>query len=276
MTAKDKDDDQKRQTIGLKRLGMVLPREETPAPFGNDLPSSTEAGNDEILGAVRSHISTLACPCGVFYPPGAKFCSECGRKRSSEEEAAKAVSEIVAKKKETTDVLEEAKRAKEKLAKELQRNEQKKKSKKKKRKTNKDEFQNAGDRESDLDDTDDEDQQLPQYAKDEWRQRRDGGAYKNMVVDPIKGMVSNVNKGLTDADLERRFAPQQQKSGSSLMSEEEARALVKREKIKKGEAEAGSAKMRAQREAAEWAERKKFEQSRRRSRDREHLVVGRR
>jgi len=270
MSAKDKEQDEQRrkQRAGLISLGMVQPREETPAPFG-DVSSPIEADKadkEEILGALSSHVSTLACPC---YTPGAKFCSECGRKRSSEEEVVKAVLQVVTKAREPDDVLLEAKRTKEKLGKE-----QKKPSKKKKRKTSKDDFQKAGERESDSED-DDNEVQMPQYTKDEWRQRRDGGAYKNMVVDPVKGMVSNVNKGFTDADLERRFAPQQGKNKSSLMSEEEARALVKREKTKKGEA-SGSAYIRAQREAAEWAERKKLEQSRRRSREREHLVVGRR
>jgi len=269
LSQQEQDEQRRKQRAGLKSLGMVQPREETPAPFG-DLPSPSEADQDEILVALSSHVSTLACVCGVFYTSAAKFCSECGKKRPSEEDAAKAVLAVVIRNRDSNDVLPEAKPAKEKLGKERNT------SKKKRRKTSKDDFQKAGERESEIDsDDDDDEEQLPQNAKEEWRQRRDGGAYKNMVVDPIKGVVSSANKGLTDADLERRFAPQQSKNKSSLMSEEEARAMIKREKRKKGEA-SGSAHIRAQREAAEWEETKKMEKARRKSREREHLVVGRR
>lgn len=69
----------------------------------------------------------------------------------------------------------------------------------------------------------------------------------------VKGEVSRDNKGMTDADLERRF-PGDKRSAvgvdSSLMSEKEALAMIRKERHDKGGNRGSHA--RAQREAAEW------------------------
>lgn len=96
-------------------------------------------------------------------------------------------------------------------------------------------------------------------------------------IDSVKGKVSKVNEGWTDADLERRFGSQNSaESSKALMSEEEAlKMLNKQRKFEKVEKDKGIVSKRVQREAQEWAQAKAERRTRVRSRSREHLVVSR-
>ena len=49
-----------------------------------------------------------------------------------------------------------------------------------------------------------------------------------MVVESVKGKVSNANRNFTDADLERRFPVLDRERHASLMSEEEALRMIRR------------------------------------------------
>lgn len=102
--------------------------------------------------------------------------------------------------------------------------------------------------------------------------------------DLIKGKVSTANKGMTDADLERRFSQQQQDSQSSagdgsLMTEEQVLMIIRREKAERGaggERGGASASRRVQRELDEWAEKKAHQRARVKSPTRfERMVIAR-
>lgn len=100
---------------------------------------------------------------------------------------------------------------------------------------------------------------------------RDGGISWNMMhVESVKGKVSNANKGFTDAELERRFGPREVGSASSLMTEEQVLAMMRRDK--KGKTESDWAKRRAQRELAEWTS-VKAQRMARTAEEKERLVV---
>lgn len=94
-----------------------------------------------------------------------------------------------------------------------------------------------------------------------------------MVVESVKGKVSNANRNFTDADLERRFPVLDRERHASLMSEEEALRMIRRERDERG---AGSASRRVQRELAEWAAAKESQRARMKSPHRfERMVVSR-
>jgi len=111
----------------------------------------------------------------------------------------------------------------------------------------------------------------PKTATGQQMTRRESGvSYKKMVIESVKGKVSHAYKGFTDADLERRFGARMEASSSALMSEEEALAMINKEKKEKG-SHLPAASRRVQREAAEWASAKQLRVAR--SRSRERLVV---
>lgn len=103
--------------------------------------------------------------------------------------------------------------------------------------------------------------------------RESGKIYKKMVVVNVKGMVSNNNKGMTDADLERRFQMPESSNKGSLMSEEQVMRMMNRER---GEKNSVATKRRIQREQAEWQEKIKEHKARESNPARfERMVVGR-
>eukprot|EP00928_Gymnodinium_smaydae_P088024 TRINITY_DN72186_c0_g1_i1.p1 TRINITY_DN72186_c0_g1~~TRINITY_DN72186_c0_g1_i1.p1 ORF type:complete len:365 (-),score=116.07 TRINITY_DN72186_c0_g1_i1:108-1202(-) len=110
---------------------------------------------------------------------------------------------------------------------------------------------------------------------------RDGGAPKQMmVVESVKGKVSNANKNLTDADLERRFSLFGGGDDSgSLMSEEQVLRMIRREKQERGGGQdrgGASASRRVQRELDEWADKKAQQRARVKSPHRfERMVIAR-
>lgn len=269
---------EQRRRGGMQSLGAVQPREEAALPLTQIKVSMAPADGSDDDDDERS--PDEFCHCGQRYLPGAKFCSECGARRVAPapvpESAEEMVQSIMRKEKERqqdTSQSEARLREQQKRWQEPQVDAKKKKKKKKKRQEKDDEeddkLKDSG--ASDEDD-DDENPQVPS-ANQERKQPRDGGAYKSMVVPSVKGMVSNDYKGFTDADLERRFAIQSSQSSkdSSLMSEKEALERVRREKTDRG---IKSGANRVQRELAEWQAKKK-ERMARRSRSREHLVMGR-
>jgi len=109
-------------------------------------------------------------------------------------------------------------------------------------------------------------------SSDAARQKaRDGGiSWSMMHVESVKGKVSNANKGFTDAELERRFGPREVGSASSLMTEEQVLAMMRRGK--KGKSESDWASRRAQRELAEWTS-VKAQRMARTTEEKERLVV---
>mmetsp|Transcript_14924 Transcript_14924/g.34015 ORF Transcript_14924/g.34015 Transcript_14924/m.34015 type:complete len:375 (+) Transcript_14924:56-1180(+) len=99
---------------------------------------------------------------------------------------------------------------------------------------------------------------------------------RQMVVESIKGKVTTANRNFTDADLEKRFQVNERDGihGGSLMTEEEALRMIRKEKNEKGAA--GSAARRIQRDLAEWAATKELQRQRVKSPHRfERMVVSR-
>lgn len=87
----------------------------------------------------------------------------------------------------------------------------------------------------------------------------------------MKGKVSNDNKGMTDADLERRFGTQDSSAKSGLMSEAQVKAMLQKERKTVKDYNAAG---RVQRELEEWT-KSKAEKVARMGNEREHLVVSR-
>mmetsp|Transcript_51619 Transcript_51619/g.135461 ORF Transcript_51619/g.135461 Transcript_51619/m.135461 type:complete len:438 (-) Transcript_51619:52-1365(-) len=107
------------------------------------------------------------------------------------------------------------------------------------------------------------------------KQVRDGGiSWKMMNVESVKGKVSNDNRHMTDADLERRFSNRESESAAGMMTEEQVLAMMKSER--KGQKDAAAAARRAQKELAEWTQLKAERMARAGSDDKERLVVSRR
>jgi len=102
-----------------------------------------------------------------------------------------------------------------------------------------------------------------------------------MIVESVKGKVTNANKNLTDADLERRFATLDSAGGGSLMTEEQVLSIIRREKQERGgggpiERGGASASRRVQRELEEWADKKAQQRARVKSPHRfERMVIAR-
>lgn len=109
------------------------------------------------------------------------------------------------------------------------------------------------------------------------KQARDGGiSWKIMNVESVKGKVSNDNKHMTDADLERRFGSTRDSdpSTSGMMTEEQVLALMQKER--KGQRDTAAASRRAKRELAEWTQLKAQRMARTGPDEKERLVVSRR
>lgn len=276
----------KKRAGGMQSLGVVMPREEVKVSFiggvpreGRSAPSAPEPDEDDDDDDALE--AGPVCSCGKRFRPGAKFCSECGAKNDAVAftgSASEMVSSILRKEREAAvapaafDVaIKEGRQRAEKAKQQAPKPDQKRKKAKKKKRKSARESDEDEDESDDLDDDDRREEEGPKLTDEERRMAREGGAYRNMVVPSVKGMVSNDYKGFTDADLERRFATHQSSSDAGLMSEKEAMALVRREKSDKGNI---SGAKRVQRELAEW-QNKKRERMARRSRSREHLVVGR-
>lgn len=241
----------KKQKAGMISLGPVMPREEKALagsferafPTPKPLPSMMEVKISSLTADnVRSSSSSA---------PGERH----------EDDAEETVLAMLRNQKDDRRFREASVASKQSA----RQDQPKKKAKKKKKKgKGEDEEADGGD-----DDWSDE-QPVAQPSKEERKQARDGGAYKNMVVESVKGKVSNDYKGFTDADLERRFGAHGSSSAGGLMSEEQALALIKKEKAKVGHT--GSAFKRVQREREEWNAQRQQRMARR-SRSREHLVV---
>jgi len=118
------------------------------------------------------------------------------------------------------------------------------------------------------------------FAQQPYRQKPLRDVKAMMVVDSVKGKVSNDNKGFSDADLERRFQGQDTRQEGSLMTEEQVLKMIRKEKIDH-QVTAGpgsaSASRRIQKELAEWAATKEQQRARVKSPHRfERMVVARR
>mmetsp|Transcript_63756 Transcript_63756/g.120699 ORF Transcript_63756/g.120699 Transcript_63756/m.120699 type:complete len:371 (+) Transcript_63756:100-1212(+) len=150
--------------------------------------------------------------------------------------------------------------------------EPKKKGKKRKRRRKDDDEDEDGDDDDLEDDEEDAAASLPTtaLAQATAKQVRAENPYKKMVVDSVKGKVSNAYKGFTDADLERRFGFSQAGSGGGLMSEEQVLAMINKEKREKNPV---AAARRIQREQAEWIEERAKHAARESQKNRERLVV---
>eukprot|EP00746_Dinoflagellata_sp_MGD_P161533 gnl/MRDRNA2_/MRDRNA2_88724_c0_seq1.p1 gnl/MRDRNA2_/MRDRNA2_88724_c0~~gnl/MRDRNA2_/MRDRNA2_88724_c0_seq1.p1 ORF type:complete len:218 (+),score=73.67 gnl/MRDRNA2_/MRDRNA2_88724_c0_seq1:103-756(+) len=99
--------------------------------------------------------------------------------------------------------------------------------------------------------------------------------YAQMNIESVKGKVSKANENMTDKDLERRFGSQisSAASGSGLMTEEQALALLMKDK---GKRRPESAAARVQREMEEWEDTKKWREKRKRSRSGGRMITNRR
>lgn len=108
------------------------------------------------------------------------------------------------------------------------------------------------------------------------KQARDGGiSWKMMNVESVKGKVSNDNKHMTDADLERRFGSREAaEPASGMMTEEQVLAMMQKER--KGQRDTQSSARRAKKELAEWTQLKAQKMARTGPDDKERLVVSRR
>lgn len=129
---------------------------------------------------------------------------------------------------------------------------------------------------SDQDGRSSDDDTLQQSIMQARHKGRDAGLpWKAMSgVESIRGRVTNDNKRLTDADLERRFASQASDiDAAGLMTEAQVLAMLQKEKV--GKADGGSSARRAKRELEEWTNKKKQQLSRVGSFDKERLVVPR-
>jgi len=162
----------------------------------------------------------------------------------------------------------------------LQEDQRRKKKKKKRKRGSREE----DDDEPDGGDEDDEDEPAgDSLLSPDGARHTDPSRAPRMYVENVKGKVSHDNKNLTDADLERRFGAGGNLLGAAgaMMSEEQAMAMIKREKSEKAAA-AGSglaASRRVQREAAEWHKEKVERQKANRgdnSPGRERMVLARR
>eukprot|EP00931_Biecheleriopsis_adriatica_P077405 TRINITY_DN50985_c0_g1_i1.p1 TRINITY_DN50985_c0_g1~~TRINITY_DN50985_c0_g1_i1.p1 ORF type:complete len:363 (+),score=109.46 TRINITY_DN50985_c0_g1_i1:34-1122(+) len=148
------------------------------------------------------------------------------------------------------------------------------KKKGKKRKKNKRQERDADDEDDSSDDEDSADKSAFATAQAK-KQSRDGGiSWSVAALDSVKGKVSSDNKGMTDAELERRFGSQGSDSNrSGLMSEAQVKAMLQKER-KSSKAKDHNAKGRVQRELEEWT-KSKAEKVARMGNEREHLVVSR-
>merc|ERR1712232_172169 len=119
------------------------------------------------------------------------------------------------------------------------------------------------------------------YQQEKKPQQREVREQKpQMVIESVKGKVSNANRHLTDADLERRFQMQDHRPEGSLMTEEQVLRMIRQEKkdVNAGSGPgSASASRRIQRELAEWEAKKEEQRTRVKSPHRfERMVVARR
>lgn len=263
---------------GMQRLGPVLAREEDipqfpPAPAQVPEPKSSLWENPP--PAVRPKPGQMQLKISQDMADRVKAAAPEAKEDKKEEESSSddddGDANDVAK-----DVLAQIalqkKAAAAKAEKKRQEEERKKAGKKKKRKRGRD------DDEGDDGAYDEDDRSEDEYARyDQVLRDVSASSKPAMVVESVKGKVSLANKGMTDADLERRFLMQDSRNSGSLMTEEQVLKMIRREKTDKGGASnEGSAARRVQRELAEWAAAKEQQRQRVKSPHRfERMVVAR-
>jgi hypothetical protein len=249
---------------GFQRLGPVQAREEDklqsfPAPAKEQAPS----GGITIKPIERSKIpSAVAADEKVEEPavPGGEPASaSAGGDHMSAEKAILAFLEMQKKKKA---------KALEREAEEMRQKQEKKKRKRAEKEVEK---QKRG---NDRDDDEEEDDDSQAHDR-EHRRFSESTKGPLMVVESVKGKVSNANKNMTDADLERRFMAQEREHRGSLMTEEQVLRMIRKEKTDKPAS--GNAARRIQKELAEWEAAKVQQRQRVKSPTRfERMVVARR
>lgn len=193
----------------------------------------------QIAAAKAPALSSEACACGTPFVEGAKFCSECGAKRPApapqdnshsstprqfREEAPPPPPEE--KRRETS---EEARRREERRR--LRREEKKRKREEKARlrELAGGEYQEEEDDEAGSSDVDESDRIAAKEGLISAKNMDD--SMRRHWGESVKGRVSNLNKGFTDADLERRFlGGLNGSSGEKLMSEEEVLSMLRKSK----------------------------------------------
>jgi len=266
----------KKRIAGLRSLGPVQSREEVapprPAPSKYQPPRSVSSGSKMELNIPRllddraTSLPSSCGSCGTTYLPNAKFCCECGAKKP----------EAPAPKADDSDDDSDDEEATRPTLGQWKRpppsqQAQPKKKGKRKRKRNKrdpdqegqdeDEWieEQSADAEEELEDTAQRADPQDPIERARKQAREHGKIYQNMVVENIKGMVSNNYKGFTDADLERRFQLPDSGSKGSLMTEEQVRQMINKER---GEKNSAATQRRIQREQAEWQEKLKEHKAR--------------
>lgn len=242
---------------GLARLGPVMPREEDIPQFLPAPAQEPEPRKRDVPGIVEKTVAA-------------------SQEVAAEEEADHEEEKNQDKLDDAPPLLQvpvpkiEAQKRKPNLQEEARR----KQGRKRKRKRTRDDDAEGGQDEEDAWEEEEGPDDVPPRELERNVARDGGQAKRMMVVESVKGKVSHANKNFTDADLERRFPVQESRRDGSLMTEEEARRMVKKEKQERGAA--GSASRRVQRELAEWAAAKEQQRARVKSPHRfERMVVSR-
>mmetsp|Transcript_39219 Transcript_39219/g.92334 ORF Transcript_39219/g.92334 Transcript_39219/m.92334 type:complete len:365 (-) Transcript_39219:44-1138(-) len=251
---------QARGSLGIQKLGPVMARKEeipqflpSPAQVSTPAASSSESKLQvNISRATLERVKAAAVPAEAD--------------AEDDDDADDAAPED----KKLDEASQQKKRA---AADEAQR--QKAKKKKAKRHGREDDDRDERRRQDDEAVDDDEDSDERSRDAEKKAAAAAGAGSRSMVVDSVKGKVSNANRNFTDADLERRFQEREREaSASSLMTEEEVLKMIRKEKTEKGAA--GSAARRIQRDLAEWAATKEQARQRVKSPHRfERMVVSR-
>lgn len=251
--------------MGVRSLGQVMPREGPQVPV---VPAQLHEPKQVTL-RISKDISLPKSTAERAAKVGAAFQEDAAEDESSSgDDQKKKQDEYRRKERE-----KRAAAAKLEREKELKQRQQ---GKKKKKKRGRD-----GDPDEDWqgDESEEEEVDIPRLVE-----ASSSRAQMMVFNDLIKGKVSTANKGMTDADLERRFSQQQQDSQSSagdgsLMTEEQVLMIIRREKAERGaggERGGASASRRVQRELDEWAEKKAHQRARVKSPTRfERMVIAR-
>lgn len=257
---------------GFQRLGPVQAREEDklqflPSPAQLEQPKpKAEAPGITIKPIERSKVPPAA--------PGEGDGAEEPRRREFQEQPGGDSTEGMSAERAILAFLEMQKRKKAKAA-EREAEEQRQKREKKKLKKAHVQADRDNRREDDDDDEEEEDDAQAHDREEHRREKHSKEKGPVMVVESVKGKVSTANKGMTDADLERRFLAQERQDRGSLMTEEQVLRMIRREKTERPAA--GSASRRIQKELAEWEAAKVQQRARVKSPTRfERMVVARR
>jgi len=258
---------------GLKPLGAVETREPDkvgryPTPFDASLPSKPPVQKPKKMDIKISTDPVDRAAEEEAYDNSRRQFREAAEVEDTNRKAAEAqaLAELRSQRKQ------QAKEA----TKEVERAEPKKKGKKRKKARRREKEDSDKEKSSEEDDNEDEDSDDPRSSETAQarKQARDGGInWKLMDAQSVKGMVSNDNKRMTDADLERRFGTQdtQRSSSGGLMSEAQVKAMIKKERS--SGKDVNSAR-RVQRELEEW-QNSKMEKMARLGNEKERLVVAR-